>query len=146
MGKVKVPGGGVEQAAKLLQSLSSAEREKILEDMKTKDPQLAAQVEKYLISFSDLVYMTPKMLQDFLKKIKLSQLGLALRGTPPEIHQFFLTNMSSGMAREVEEQLKGKPRPLREVTEAQDQILAVAREMAKKGQIVLSSQSRDKLV
>jgi flagellar motor switch protein FliG len=69
-----------------------------------------------------------------------------LRGTPPEIHQFFLTNMSSGMAREVEEQLKGKPRPIREVSEAQDKILAVAREMALNGQIVLNSQGRDKLV
>ena len=54
--------------------------------------------------------------------------------------------MSSGMAREVEEQLKGKPRPIREVSEAQDKILAVAREMALNGQIVLNSQGRDKLV
>jgi flagellar motor switch protein FliG len=75
MGKVKVPGGGVEQAAKLLQSLSLEERDKILQEMKTKDPELAAQVERHLIGFIDLTYMTPKMLQEFFKRIKLDQLG-----------------------------------------------------------------------
>ena len=51
--------GGVKEAAKLLAGLSKAAREKVLDIISKKDPQMAKSLHKSMYSFDDLQFLTP---------------------------------------------------------------------------------------
>lgn len=130
--------GGVQEAAKMLAGLDKKNRENILEKISTVDPSMAEQLKNNMFLFEDLSQMSQQMLIDFLKKIDLKDLGLALRASSKELIQFFLSNVSSGIKREIMDQLNGPPQMVSKVEEAKEKIMIVAREMKERGEIVLS--------
>jgi flagellar motor switch protein FliG len=53
---------------------------------------------------------------------------------------------STNMKRDIEDILKGKPRPLSEVLEAQKKIMEVVLRLREEGQIILSKDKSERLV
>jgi flagellar motor switch protein FliG len=137
---------GKAMALEMLQNMTQSEQEKILGHMKKADPEMSAFLSEHLIDFSSLTKLTPKMLVDFLKHIPLETLGLALRGRPPGEADFFLQSVSSLMRSEINHTLKGPLVSVRKVQEAEQDILNRARELAKKGVIVLRTNDKEKIV
>ena len=58
----------------------------------------------------------------------------------------FLSNISKSMKEDVQEILKGPPQSLQKVQGAQEKILSLIRSKMDRGEIVLSKDSKDKLV
>ena len=71
--------GGIRAAVKILQTLTSGEREKILQNIEKKDPQMFDLLKNNLVVFEDLQFMTSKMIGEFLKEVSLADLALGLR-------------------------------------------------------------------
>ncbi len=136
---------GLKAAAQMLQRLDPKARERILDEIAKKDHRVYEHIKNNLVTFPDLIYLTPQMIRDLLREIPLEQLGLALRGSEKKLIDHFLVNMSQNNQVDVTDVLKGKPRPLSEVLEAQDKILAIVLVKIEKGQIVLNPEG-DKLV
>lgn len=134
--------GGIKEAAKMLAGLDKSSRENVLKKISQVDPQMAENLKNNLIDFEDLRYMTKKMLIDFLKKIDLNELGLALRGSSKELRSFFLSNVSSGMRKDIENHLNGPLQMLSKVEEAQNKIIEIAKDMEQRGEIILSDDDR----
>lgn len=130
--------GGVKEAAKMLQALGPAAAKKLLEDIRQKDPQMAAQLENNLISMEDLQYLTPAMLVGLLRDINLETFGLSLRTINQEIVEKLMGMVSTGIRLDIEDGLKGKPRKVSEVEEAQSQVLKILKEKIDKGHIVIN--------
>jgi flagellar motor switch protein FliG len=57
-----------------------------------------------------------------------------------------LSMFSSGMKRDIDDILKGKPRPLSEVMDAQRRIMDVVLKLRESGEIVLSKDKSEKYV
>ena len=131
--------GGIKEAAKMLAGLDKSSRENVLKKISQVDPQMAESLKNNLVDFEDLKYMTNSMLIDFLKKVDLNDLGLALRGSSEELRKFFLNNVSSGMRKDIEDHLKGPLQMLSKVEEAQNKIIEIAKEMEERGEIILSA-------
>ena len=85
----------------------------------------------------DIQYLTPSMLIGLLRDIDLETFGLALRTVPKEITDKLLATVSTGIKLDIEDGLKGKPRRLSEVEEAQNKVLSVLRDKVEKGHIVI---------
>ena len=130
--------GGVKEAAKMLQGLGPAAAKKLLEDIRSKDPQMAAQLENNLISMEDLQYLTPAMLVGLLRDIDLEIFGLALRTVDKEIVDKLMGMVSTGIRLDIEDGLKGKPRKVSEVEEAQSKVLEVLKQKIDLGHIVIN--------
>ena len=130
--------GGVKEAAKMLQALGPAAAKKLLEDIRLKDPQMAEQLENNLISMEDLQYLTPAMLVGLLRDINLETFGLSLRTIDQEIVEKLMGMVSTGIRLDIEDGLKGKPRKVSEVEEAQSKVLKVLKEKIDKGHIVIN--------
>jgi flagellar motor switch protein FliG len=81
-----------------------------------------------------------------LQEVQLDDLGLALRGANKELTDHLLGMFSSGMKRDIEDILKGKPRPLSEVLEAQRKIMEVVLRLRDKGEIILSKDKSERMV
>jgi flagellar motor switch protein FliG len=81
-----------------------------------------------------------------LQDVPIDTLGLALRGCSREVSDHLLGMFSSGMKRDIDDILKGKPRPLSEVMDAQSKIMEVVMKLREKGEIVLSKDKSEKMV
>jgi flagellar motor switch protein FliG len=130
--------GGVKEAAKMLMGLGPAAQKKLLEQIKAKDPVMAEKLEQNLISMEDLQYLTTAMLVGLLRDVNLEKFGLALRTIDQSIAQKLLDTVSTGIRLDIEEGLKGKPRAVSEVEEAQKEILDVLRKKIEMGHIVIN--------
>ena len=138
--------GGVKAAAKMLAGLSKATREKILETISKKDPIMAQELHKSIYTFDDLQYLTPMMMIELLRSIKIPDMGLALRIASPELKENVLKNSPRVMRQEIEEILMGPPQLASKVEEAQEKIMFIVREKIDKGQLIINKDSSDTYV
>jgi flagellar motor switch protein FliG len=137
---------GLKAATEMLQGLDLAAQQSLLADIARKDPEMAVKLKQNLVTFGDLKYLTVAMMKNLLQEIDLQVLGLALRGASSELSNHLLEMFSTNMRRDVEEFLKGKPRPLSEVLDAQSKIMDVVLKLREKGEIVLSKDKSEKYV
>ena len=138
--------GGVKEAAKMLAGLSRSAREKILEIISKKDPLMAQTLHKSMYTFEDLQYLTPVMLIELLREIKIADMGLALRISSNQLKDFILKNSPRGMRQEMEEILTGPPQLASKVEDAQERVMAVVRAKIDKGQLIINKESSETLV
>lgn len=137
---------GLKSAIEMLQGLDLAAQQTLIAEIARKDPEMAVKLKQNLTTFDDLQYLTVAMMKRLLQEIDLNTLGLALRGANKNLSEHLLNMFSTNMRRDVEDILKGKPRPLSEVMEAQKEIMDVVLRLKEKGEIVLSKEKSEKLV
>ncbi|MDD4975733.1 MAG: FliG C-terminal domain-containing protein [Bacteriovorax sp.] len=138
--------GGVKEAAKMLAGLSRSAREKILDIISKKDPRMAEALHKSMYTFEDLQFLTPMMLIELLREIKIPDMGLALRISSNELKDFILKNSPRGMRQEMEEIMTGPPQLASKVEDAQERIMTVVRSKLDRGQLIINKDSSEKLV
>ena len=137
---------GIKQAVEMLQGLDLAAQQSLLAEIARKDPEMAIKLKQSLVTFDDLKYLTVSMMKRLLQDIDLDVLGLALRGVGKDVSDHLLDMFSTNMRRDIEDILKGKPRPLSEVMDAQRKIMDVVHRLREKGEIVLSKEKSEKYV
>lgn len=137
---------GLKQAIEMLQGLDLSAQQSIIAEIARKDPELAIKLKQNLVTFDDLQYLTVTMMKRLLQDIDLEVLGLALKGANKELTEHLLNMFSTNMRRDVEDILKGRPRPLSDVMEAQTKIMDVVHRLREKGEIVLSKEKSEKYV
>lgn len=137
---------GFKAAVEMLQNLDLAAQQQLLADIARRDPEMAIRLKGSLTTFDDLQYLTAGMMRRLLQDTKLDDWGLALRGASPALTQHLLSLVSQNNQQDIQDTLKGKPRPLSEVMEAQKRLMDVVLKLKEKGEIVLSKDKSDKYV
>ena len=137
---------GFKQAIEMLQGLDLATQQTLIAEIARRDPEMAIKLKQNLVTFDDLQYLTVTMMKRLLQDIKIDDLGLALRGANKETAEHLLGMFSTNMKRDIEDYLKGKPRPLSEVMEAQKRIMDVVLKLRDKGEIILSKDKSERMV
>lgn len=144
MNKIRI--NGFEQAIEALQGLNESEQKKIIENISKSDPKMAELLQKSLVVFEDLIYLTPDMIRLLLREIRLEDMGLALRGCSEKLRDHFRNNLSKNLSSDLNEILLGPPKRLSEVQEAQANIMEKVREKIAKGEIVLDKKGSETYV
>ena len=137
--------GGIDEAAKMLQGLGSAQAKKLLEQIRQKDPSMAAELEKNLVKMEDLQYCSPAQLVGLLRDVNLEEFGLALRTVDKNVVDKLMAMVSTGIRLDIEDGLKGPLRKVSEVEAAQSKILEVVRRKVDQGHLLLDPEG-DELV
>lgn len=137
---------GLKQAIEMLQGLDLASQQSLIAEIARRDPEMAIKLKQNLVTFDDLQYITVSMMKRLLQDIDIEVLGLALRGANKETVNHLLEMFSTNMKRDIEDILKGRPRPLSEVMEAQKKIMDVVHKLREKGEIVLSKDKSERMV
>lgn len=137
---------GFKQAIEMLQGLDLSQQQSVLADIARRDPEMAIKLKQSLVTFDDLQYITTSMMKRLLQDIELDDLGLALRGANKALSDHLLNMFSTNMKRDIEDILKGRPRPLNDVLDAQRKIMEVVIRLRDKGEIILSKDKSEKLV
>lgn len=137
---------GFKAAVEMLQHLDLAAQQQLLADIARRDPEMAVRLKGSLTTFDDLQYLTASMMRRLLQDTQLDDWGLALRGANPGLAQHVMSLVSQNNKSDMEHYLKGPPRPLSEVMEAQSRIMELVMKLKEKGEIVLSKDKSDKYV
>ncbi len=131
--------GGEKTAADILNFLDSAIENKLMEQVRSENEELALRIDDMMFVFDNLRTVDDRGIQTMMREISTDLLALALKGVDEEMRQKFLKNMSSRAADMLVEDMEAKgPVRLSEVEEAQKEILAVARKLEESGEIMLS--------
>ncbi len=130
--------GGEKTAADILNFMDTALENKLMEQVKTENEDLAMKIEDLMFVFDNLREVDDRGIQTMMREVSTDLLALALKGVDDEFQQKFLRNMSSRAAEMLVEDMEAKgPVKLSEVEAAQKEILATARRLEESGEIVL---------
>jgi len=107
----------------------------------------AERIKTLMFTFDDLVRLDTGSAQTLMRNIDKDKLAVALKGASEPVRQFFLSNMSTRAAKMLVDDMQAKgPVRLRDVDEAQALLVNLAKDLAAKGEIILSKQRDDELV
>ncbi len=136
--------GGVESVAQILNSVSRTSEKNILTNLKERDETLAAEIHDLMFIFEDIVKLPDSTIQKILKEIDSKALALALKATSSELREKIYQNMSERAAGMIKEELEylGAVK-LKDVENAQKEILDVARRLEEAGEIVLTLEEEE---
>lgn len=131
--------GGEKTAADILNFMDTAIENKVMEQVRADNEELALRIEDKMFVFENLREVDDRGIQTMMREVSTDLLALALKGVDEEMRQKFLKNMSSRAADMLVEDMEARgPVRLSEVEEAQKEILAVARKLEESGEITLS--------
>ncbi len=139
--------GGVDTVAEILNSVSRTAEKNILTNLRERDADLANEINDLMFIFEDLITMPPATIQMILKEVNSNTLALALKATTPDLRDKIFDNMSERAAAMLKEELDYMgPVRLKEVENAQKDILDVARRLEEAGEIQLTRSEEEELI
>ncbi len=108
----------------------------------------ATRIRSLMFTFDDLTKLDPASIQTLLRNTEKDALAIALKGATEPVRQFFLGNMSKRAAANLTDDMGGMgPVRLKEVDEAQTGMVNKAKDLAARGEIMISkNRAEDELV
>jgi flagellar motor switch protein FliG len=130
--------GGVRAVSEMFNRLDSGSSKEILESIEQNDPKLVETIRHLMFVFEDLLLLTQDSVKEMLSKVDRKILTVALKGTSEQLRNHILQTMSQRGAEMLKEDLEALgPVKIKEVDAAQQQIIAVVRQLEAEGTISL---------
>jgi flagellar motor switch protein FliG len=130
--------GGVRAVAEMLNRLDSTSTREILTHIDQQDTNLAETIRHLMFVFEDLLLIDPMGLKEVLAKIDRKVLTVALKGTSEQLRNQILASMSQRGADMLREDMEALgPIKIKEVEAAQQQIIAIVRQLETEGVVSL---------
>jgi flagellar motor switch protein FliG len=138
---------GFKAVADLLNRLNAEESKKILETIEEGQPELALSIRNLMFTFEDLVTVPAATIREIISGVDKRQLALALRGANEELRAQIFKSMSSRAVEMLKEDMEVLgPVRSREVAQAQQEILNLARRLEAEGKVVLKLETGDEMM
>lgn len=137
-----------EMIAEIFNNLDRASESRFLTALEERNRDSAEKVRSLMFTFEDLGKLDPGGVQTLLRNIEKDKLPLCLKGASEALRDLFLSNMSERASKMLKEDMAAMgPVRLRDVEEAQLAMVTVAKDLAGKGEIMLSDKKgEDELI
>jgi flagellar motor switch protein FliG len=105
-------------------------------------------IRQLMFTFEDLTKLDPGSVQTLMRSVDRDVLARALKGAPEPTRAFFFSNMSTRAAKNLQDDMQTLgPIRLKDVDEAQAKMVILAKDLAEKGDIMISkNRGEDELV
>lgn len=138
---------GFKAVADLLNRLNADESKKILETIEEGQPELALSIRNLMFTFEDLLTVPPATIREIVSGVDKKQLAMALRGANEELRAQIFKAMSSRAVEMLKEDMEVLgPVRSREVAQAQQEILNLARRLEAEGKVVLKLETGEEML
>lgn len=139
--------GGIQSIVDVLNRTDPGTVKVVMDSLEIDDPELAEQIKRQMFVFEDIVMLDDRGIQLVLREVETKDLGLALKGSNPEVAQKIMANMSSRAGQMLKDDMEFMgPVRLRDVEEAQQRIVKVIRRIEESGAIVISRGGSDEII
>jgi flagellar motor switch protein FliG len=137
---------GKAAAVSLLRRVPAAQQTEVVAEIEKDDPELASELRTKLFTFEDLVNLTDRDVQTFIREIDTARLAVALKGSSPAVTDKLFKNMSTRAAEMMKDEIAAMgPMRLAAVEEAQAELVKIGFNLAEQGRITLVGPA-DKMV
>lgn len=128
-----------EMMAEIFNNFDRNSETKYMGLLEERDNEAAERIKNLMFTFDDLSKVDSAGIQTLMRGIDKSKLALALKGSSDEIRDLFVKNMSGRASKILLEDMESLgPVRLKDVDEAQSEIVNVAKELSASGEIVIS--------
>ncbi len=133
-----------EMMAEIFNNLDRQHEDRFLETLEERNRDAAERIKALMFTFEDLKKLDPTAVQTLLRAIEREKLGIALKGASEDLRDLFFSNMSERAAKLLREDMETMgPVRLRDVDEAQSHLVSTAKELASRGEIIISDNKGD---
>lgn len=96
-------------------------------------------IRELMFTFEDLTKLDPGSVQTLMRQVDKDTLGRALKGASEPVRTFFFANMSSRASKNLQDEMSSMgPIRLKDVDDAQNKIVSLAKDLADQGEIMIS--------
>ncbi len=129
--------GGVQTVVDILNSVDRGTEKFIMEELDMMDAELSEEIRKRMFVFEDIVSLDNRSIQRIIREIDNSQWAIALKGASEEVKEVVFSNMSKRLVEMIKEDIEFMgPVRIRDIEEAQQNIVNVIRKLEEDGEII----------
>jgi len=131
--------GGIQPLVEILNRSDRTTEKLILENLARTNPELADEVRNRMFVFEDIVSLDDRSVQLVLREIDAKELAVALKGVGDTVRDKVMANMSERASASLKDEIELLgPVRLKQVEEAQGNIVKAIRRLEEGGQIIVS--------
>jgi flagellar motor switch protein FliG len=139
--------GGVSAVAEMLNRVDRSICEGVLTAIEQEDPKLSLAIRDLMFAFEDLSAVPEASIREVLSQVDKKTLATALKGASEDLKNHFYKSMSSRAVEMLKEDIEALgPTRTRQVHQAQQEIVNLARKLEADGKIALKSYGEDAYV
>ncbi|HHV38985.1 MAG TPA: flagellar motor switch protein FliG [Tepidimicrobium sp.] len=129
--------GGIQSTVDILNSVDRGTEKFILEELDMRDPDLSEEIRKRMFVFEDIVSLDSRSVQRVVREIDNSLWAIALKSASEEVKEVIFANMSKRLVEMIQEDIEFMgPVRIRDIEEAQQNIVNVIRRLEEEGEII----------
>lgn len=133
-----------ELMAEIFNSFDRANEQKFMDLLESRNEEDAQRIRSLMFTFEDLKKTDDKGIQAILRDVEKDKLALCLKGASEELREMFLRNMSERAAKILAEDMEAMgPVRVKEVDEAQAEVVVLAKRLADEGKIIIAEEGGD---
>lgn len=133
-----------EMVAEIFTGLDRSTETQFMTMLEERNREAAEKIRQLMFTFDDLGSVDPAGIQVILRAVDKDKLATALKGASETLSGLFFENMSQRAAKILKEDMAAMgPVRMRDVDDAQVEIVAVAKDLADKGEIIISEGGGD---
>ena len=137
-----------ELIAEIFNNMDRTAETRFLEELEKSAPESAEKIRSLMFTFEDLSNLDPSGVQTLIRAVDKDKLPIALKGATETIRDLFFSNMSERASKIMKEDMAAMgPVRLKDVEEAQQYIVNVAKDLEARGEITIASgDAEDELI
>lgn len=133
-----------ELIAEIFNSMDRAAEARFMDELEKSAPDSAEKIRSLMFTFEDLGKLDPTAIQTLIRAVDKDKLPTALKGATETLRDLFFSNMSERAAKIMKEDMAAMgPVRLKDVEEAQQYVVNVAKDLEARGEITISSGSEE---
>jgi len=133
-----------EQMAEIFNSFDRQTEARFITTLEERDRDGADRIKALMFTFEDLARLEASAIQTLVQKMDKKELGLALKGANDTVKEVFFANMSARAGKMLKDDMEAMgPVRLKDVDEAQGRMVATAKDLAAKGEIIITKGKAD---
>ncbi|WP_428391459.1 flagellar motor switch protein FliG [Lichenicoccus sp.] len=136
-----------ELVADIFNNLDRQVEGRFMSALEDRNRDAAERVKALMFTFDDLARLPPDAIQKLMRVVEKSKLPIALKGASEQIRNLFLSTLSERAGKLLRDEISMLgPIRLRDVDEAQAQIVALAKDLAQQGEIEINDNKDEQMV
>lgn len=133
-----------EMMASIFNNFDRQTENRFLAALEERNRESAEKIRSLMFVFEDLSKLDPGGIQTLMRAIDKEQMALAMKGASDSLRDLFFSNMSERAAKIMREDMAAMgPVRLKDVDQAQQSIVSMAKDLAAKGEIMLADGGAD---
>jgi len=126
--------------AEIFNSLERSVETRFMDELEKSAPDAAEKIRSLMFTFEDLLNLDPASVQTLIRAVDKDKLPTALKGATEGIKDLFFSNMSERAAKIMKEDMAAMgPVRLKDVEEAQQYVVNVAKDLESRGEITIAT-------